>query len=153
MAVPGPYDHNLPEWQANDPAFLHLDVGGYNYQWQQYEIDHKRFPHRIMMGTESFPIEAYDSWRSAERLSYVLGDFVWTGHRLLRRVRDRALASFADPGMVAPTVSMVHFLLRRHRPGGPQEAAIVLSRCSLGAKPAGDGGAAPAAGGKNGRAG
>jgi beta-galactosidase len=79
MAVPGPYDHNLPQWQANDPAFLHLDVGGYNYQWQQYEIDHKRFPNRIMMGTESFPFEAYESWRSAERLSYVLGDFVWTG--------------------------------------------------------------------------
>jgi beta-galactosidase len=79
MAVPGPYDHNLPEWQANDPAFLHLDVGGYNYQWQQYEIDHKRLPNRIMMGTESFPIEAYDSWRSADRLNYVLGDFVWTG--------------------------------------------------------------------------
>jgi beta-galactosidase len=31
-----------------------------------------------MMGTESFPFEAYESWRSAERLSYVLGDFVWT---------------------------------------------------------------------------
>jgi beta-galactosidase len=78
MAVPGPYDHNLPEWQANDPAFLHLDVGGYNYQWQQYEIDHQRFPRRIMIGTESFPFECYESWRSAERLSYVLGDFVWT---------------------------------------------------------------------------
>jgi beta-galactosidase len=78
MAVPGPYDHNLPEWQANDPCFLHLDVGGYNYQWQQYEVDHQRFPQRIMMGTESFPIEAFDSWRSAEKLSYVLGDFVWT---------------------------------------------------------------------------
>jgi beta-galactosidase len=78
MAVPGPYDHNLPQWQANDPCFLHLDVGGYNYQWQQYEIDHKRFPQRIMMGTESFPFEAYDSWRYAEKLSYVLGDFVWT---------------------------------------------------------------------------
>jgi len=78
MAVPGPYDHNLPQWQANDPCFLHLDVGGYNYQWQQYELDHQRFPQRIIMGTESFPIEAYDSWRSAEKLSYVLGDFVWT---------------------------------------------------------------------------
>lgn len=78
MAVPGPYDHNLKQWQANDPCFLHIDVGGYNYQWQQYEIDHQRFPQRIMMGTESFPVEAYDSWRSAERLSYVLGDFVWT---------------------------------------------------------------------------
>ena len=78
MAVPGPYDHNLPQWQANDPCFLHVDVGGYNYQWQQYEPDHKRFPERIMMGTESFPFEAYDSWKYAERLSYVLGDFVWT---------------------------------------------------------------------------
>ena len=63
MAVPGPYDHNLPEWQANEPAFLHLDVGGYNYQWQQYEIDHSGFPNRIMMGTESFPIEAYENWQ------------------------------------------------------------------------------------------
>ena len=78
MAVPGPYDHDLPQWQANDPCFLHVDVGGYNYQWQQYEIDHQRFPQRIMMGTESFPIEAYQSWKSAERLSYVLRDFVWT---------------------------------------------------------------------------
>ena len=78
MAVPGPYDHNLPQWQANDPCFLHLDVGGYNYQWQQYELDHKRFPQRVMMGTESFPIEAYDSWKYAEKLGYVLGDFVWT---------------------------------------------------------------------------
>ncbi len=78
MAVPGPYDHNRPEWQANDPAFLHLDVGGYNYQWQQYEIDHKRFPNRIMMGTETWEPEVYEAWRSAERLSYVLGDFVWT---------------------------------------------------------------------------
>jgi beta-galactosidase len=78
MAVPGPYDHNLPEWQANDPCFLHIDVGGYNYQWQQYEIDHKRLPQRIIMGTESFPKEAYDTWKTAERLDYVLGDFVWT---------------------------------------------------------------------------
>ncbi len=78
MAVPGPYDHNLKQWQANDPCFLHIDVGGYNYQWQQYEIDHKRMPQRIMMGTESFPKEAYDTWKAAEKLDYVLGDFVWT---------------------------------------------------------------------------
>jgi beta-galactosidase len=30
------------------------------------------------MGTESFPIEAYDSWYFADKLSYVPGDFVWT---------------------------------------------------------------------------
>jgi beta-galactosidase len=78
MAVNGPYDHNLPEWQVNDFSFLHLDVGGYNYQWQQYELDHKRYPQRIMMGTESFPIETYESWRHVEKLSYVVGDFIWT---------------------------------------------------------------------------
>jgi beta-galactosidase len=78
MAVPGPYDHNITEWQANDPAFLHLDVGGYNYQWQQYETDHDRFPNRVMMGTETWEPEVYEAWRSAERLPYVLGDFIWT---------------------------------------------------------------------------
>ncbi len=79
MAVPGPYDHNYTKWQVNEPSFRYLDVGGYNYQWQEYELDHQRFPQRVMMETESFPVEAYDSWHAVAEHSYVLGDFVWTG--------------------------------------------------------------------------
>ncbi len=62
-----------------DPAFVHLDVGGYNYLPQYYESDHMRHPERIIVGTESFPVQAFESWRQVEKNPYVIGDFVWTG--------------------------------------------------------------------------
>lgn len=55
-----------------------LDVGGYNYQWKEYESDHAKYPRRVMMGTESFPIEAFENWQQVEKHPYVIGDFVWT---------------------------------------------------------------------------
>ncbi len=55
-----------------------LDVVGYNYLYQRYESDGKRFPDRIMYGSETFPKEAFDNWEAVERLPYVIGDFVWT---------------------------------------------------------------------------
>jgi len=65
-------------WPEADPAFENLDVGGYNYQWQEYERDHERLPRRVIMGTESFPLQAFDNWQLVEKHPYVLGDFVWT---------------------------------------------------------------------------
>ncbi len=68
-----------------DPFFATLDVSGYNYaaggdhhQKNIYEQDHKRVPHRIMMGTESYPLAAFDAWMQVEDNPYVIGDFVWT---------------------------------------------------------------------------
>jgi beta-galactosidase len=66
-------------WAETDPAFTHLDVGGYNYAWQEYEKDHARHPSRVMLGTESFPGEAFENWRQVEAHLYVIGDFVWAG--------------------------------------------------------------------------
>lgn len=66
-------------WVESDAAFQYLDVGGYNYQWQQYEKDHTRVPNRVMMGTESFPLQAFENWQMVEKNPYVVGDFVWTG--------------------------------------------------------------------------
>ena len=66
-------------WSDEDPAFKYLDVGGYNYQWIQYEKDHERLPRRLIMGTESFPLHAFENWQMVEKHPYVLGDFVWTG--------------------------------------------------------------------------
>ncbi len=68
----------LRVWNDTDPVFAALDVGGYNYQWQQYEADHARHPQRMMIGTESFPKEAFENWQAVLDHSYVLGDFVWT---------------------------------------------------------------------------
>jgi beta-galactosidase len=72
------WDHPGKTWDDMQPAFTYLDVGGYNYQWPQYEKDHTKYPDRIMAGTESFPNQAYQNWRAVEANSYVLGDFVWT---------------------------------------------------------------------------
>ena len=65
-------------WSDSPPAFEPLDVGGYNYAWQRYESDHDLFPERVMMGTESFPLEAFESWEPVEEHPWVIGDFVWT---------------------------------------------------------------------------
>jgi beta-galactosidase len=66
-------------WEDSEPAFAQMDVHGYNYKWQQYEPDHAKFPNRIMIGTESFPMEALENWQMVEKHPYVIGDFVWTG--------------------------------------------------------------------------
>lgn len=66
-------------WPDADPAFEHLGVGGYNYQWFHYEKDHERLPNRVMMATESFPLQAFENWQMVQKHPYVIGDFVWTG--------------------------------------------------------------------------
>jgi beta-galactosidase len=65
-------------WENTKAAIEILDVAGYNYTWTKYESDHGKFPERIIAGTESFPLDAYDSWKPVESLPYVIGDFVWT---------------------------------------------------------------------------
>jgi beta-galactosidase len=67
------------QWDPSAPAFALLDVGGYNYYGSEYENDHAKFPARVMVGTESFPSDAYNYWRLVEKHAYVIGDFVWTG--------------------------------------------------------------------------
>jgi beta-galactosidase len=66
-------------WTDADPSFALLDVAGYNYQWRRYEADHERAPERVMVGTESLPAEAFESWEQVEKHPWVVGDFVWTG--------------------------------------------------------------------------
>ncbi|MFL6256094.1 MAG: sugar-binding domain-containing protein [Pyrinomonadaceae bacterium] len=75
--------NNLRDQQ--DPFFAALDVAGYNYaaggdhmQQSLYETDHARVPERVMVGTESYPLEAFDAWMNVLDHPYVIGDFVWT---------------------------------------------------------------------------
>lgn len=71
--------------EDKDPYFATLDVAGYNYaaggdhlKKSLYEFDHDRLPKRIMFGSESYPLEAFDTWMNVLDHSYVIGDFVWT---------------------------------------------------------------------------
>ena len=68
-----------------DPYFAVLDVAGYNYAFggdhqkrSLHEEDHSRVPQRVIVGTESYPLEAYGAWKEVEDHPYVVGDFVWT---------------------------------------------------------------------------
>lgn len=72
------WDHPKYKWDTTAAAYALLDVGGYNYQWREYESDHTKYPERVMMGTESFPLEAFENWQQVEQKPYVIGDFVWT---------------------------------------------------------------------------
>lgn len=66
-----------------DPYFATLDVAGYNYAYEKYVSDHKRLPDRIIMSTESFPLEAFEYWMASADNPWVIGDFVWTGYDYL----------------------------------------------------------------------
>ncbi len=72
------WDHPGYKWDTTAAAYALLDVGGYNYLWKEYASDHAKYPGRIMMGTESFPKEAFENWQQVKQYPYVIGDFVWT---------------------------------------------------------------------------
>ncbi|MDX2185626.1 MAG: glycoside hydrolase family 2 TIM barrel-domain containing protein [Opitutaceae bacterium] len=65
-------------WFANAPAYRHLDVLGNNYYSEAYEKDHELHPHLPVVGTESYPAQAWINTRLMEKHPYVIGDFVWT---------------------------------------------------------------------------
>jgi beta-galactosidase len=77
-AINASWEHPDNQWGYTAPAFALLGVGGYNYGYQQYEGDHKKYPERIMMGTESVPKEAAQNWNLIQKHPYIIGDFVWT---------------------------------------------------------------------------
>jgi beta-galactosidase len=72
------WDRPGKTWEYAQPALELFKVAGYNYMWREYENDHQKYPQRTMVGTESFPKEAFDNWQMVEKHPYVLGDFVWT---------------------------------------------------------------------------
>lgn len=73
------WDSPGKEWDYSKGAFSMLDIGGYNYQFLNYEPDHLKFPERMMYGSESVPQHAWENWEMVKRHKYVMGDFVWTG--------------------------------------------------------------------------
>ena len=66
-------------WEdRSEPFCSFLDVVGYNYMEDHYELAGKMFPERVILGTESFPMKIDQVWDYVERLPYVIGDCTWT---------------------------------------------------------------------------
>ncbi len=76
---PVPEELEKDRWaMATAPFCKALDVVGYNYQCNRYEVDGKKFPQRVIAGTETWGHMAYEFWTETARLSHVIGDFIWT---------------------------------------------------------------------------
>lgn len=56
-----------------------LDIAGLNYLDSRYAPDHDTFPHRVIVGTETFPTRIDELWSSVLANDHVIGDFTWTG--------------------------------------------------------------------------
>ncbi len=96
------WDNPGKGWDYSANAFSVLDIGGYNYQWQNYEKDHAIYPQRLMMGTESVPREANENWQLVKSEPYVIGDFVWTGLDYLGEAGIGHATWQSDPGFKDP---------------------------------------------------
>ena len=63
-----------------------MDVAGYNYGIKRYKHDLKKYPKRIILGSETFCSDAYDFWEFAKDNKGLIGDFVWAGMDYLGEV-------------------------------------------------------------------
>ncbi len=60
-------------------VFATLDIAGMNYLESRYELDHDLFPHRVIVGAETFPTHIDKLWDLVQRHPHIIGDFTWTG--------------------------------------------------------------------------
>ncbi|MGD0878260.1 MAG: glycoside hydrolase family 2 TIM barrel-domain containing protein [Anaerolineales bacterium] len=60
-------------------AFAMLDIAGYNYAALRYARDGKKYPGRVIVGSETFIKTMAYNWNLVETLPHVIGDFVWAG--------------------------------------------------------------------------
>ncbi len=63
-----------------------MDVAGYNYGIKRYKHDVKKYPERIILGSETFCSDAYAFWEFAKNNPSLIGDFVWAGMDYLGEV-------------------------------------------------------------------
>ena len=60
-------------------AFAAMDIAGYNYGEKRYRHDLKKYPDRLILGSETFCFDAYKFWELAKTQPRLIGDFVWSG--------------------------------------------------------------------------
>ena len=77
-----------------------LDVLGLNYAESRYVIDQDLFPHRVIVGSETFPSQIGRLWPMVRDAPNVIGDFTWTGWDYLGEVGIGATAYAEDPDAV-----------------------------------------------------
>ena len=54
-----------------------LDIAGYNYTEDRYDIDHQTYPNRVIFGSENG--HAMTAWKAVRDKEFIFGQFLWTG--------------------------------------------------------------------------
>ena len=67
-------------------AFANMDIAGYNYGIYRYKHDLKKYPQRLILGSETFCNDAYKFRELAKAEPRLVGDFVWAGMDYLGEV-------------------------------------------------------------------
>ncbi|MGO4945604.1 glycoside hydrolase family 2 TIM barrel-domain containing protein [Blautia sp. Sow4_E7] len=86
-------------------AYANMDIAGYNYGIFRYKHDLKKYPNRLILGSETFCKDAYSFWEIAKKNKRIIGDFVWAGWDYIGEVGDGA-AEFSDYKFEDPATRM-----------------------------------------------
>ena len=88
------------DWKTRE-AFSAMDIAGYNYGNWRYRKDAKKYPNRLILGSETLIGDAYDFWETAKEIPQLVGDFVWAGWDYIGECGDGG-PEFADYRTDAP---------------------------------------------------
>lgn len=63
---------------SNETAYPDaVDIVGYNYTEDRYDLDHAKYPDRVIYGSENR--SDYKAWKDARDRDFIFGQFIWTG--------------------------------------------------------------------------
>ncbi len=71
-----------------------LDVVGYNYTENRYDMDHKTYPQRVLYGSENR--HDIESWYAVKDNEFIFGQFIWTGIDYLGESRGWPVRGFSS---------------------------------------------------------
>ena len=86
-------------------AYANMDIAGYNYGIFRYKHDLKKYPNRLILGSETFCKDAYSFLEIAKKNKRIIGDFVWAGWDYIGEVGDGA-AEYSDYKFEDPATRM-----------------------------------------------
>lgn len=89
--------------EASTPVLDALDIAGYNYASKRYEIEGMAHPNRVIVGSETFPYALAENWTLAEKLPYLIGDFMWTAWDYIGEIGLGAWYYSDDPNFATKT--------------------------------------------------
>ncbi len=66
------------DWKTRE-VFAAMDIAGYNYGNWRYRKDSRKYPERLILGSETLIGDARAFWQRAKVQTQLIGDFVWAG--------------------------------------------------------------------------